>query len=75
MSAIEKVLRENKNIDDFRLAEIATKSYELFFVHQKLETVRSTDTVSRRATVYVDHDGARGEQRYDRRHEPVVVAE
>ena len=64
MSAIEKILKENKAIDDYRLTEKATKTYELFFVHRKLETVRSSDTVSREATVYVDHDGARGDSTF-----------
>ena len=64
MNTIEKLLRENPHVDGWRISETATKSYELFFVHRKLETVRSTDTVETGVTVYVDHDGAMGDSSF-----------
>ncbi len=60
MTDIIKLLQENKGVDDFRVSSTKRESYELFFVHQKLETVRSTDTLDISVTVYVNHDGKLG---------------
>ena len=49
------------SVDGYRVNTVKTESYELFFVHERLETVRGTDTCSTQVTVYVDHDGKRGE--------------
>lgn len=57
---IIKLLSE-ASIDGYRVNSEKTESYELFFVHEKLETVRGTDTCNTQVTVYVDHDGKRGE--------------
>lgn len=57
---IEDILRENSSVCDYKIISVNTESYELFFVHEKLETVRSTDTANTDVTVYVDHDGKRG---------------
>lgn len=51
---IIKLLIENALIADYRLRRIKTKSYENFFVHGKVETVRATDTEDLHVTVYVD---------------------
>ena len=64
MKQIIDLLRENQNLSAWRVSETATASYELFFVHKNLETVRATDTVSTRVTVYVDHDGKRGDSTF-----------
>ena len=64
MKDIIELLRAEPAIDDFRITETATKSYELFFVHRDLETVRATDTLSADVTVYVDHDGKRGDSTF-----------
>ncbi len=58
---IEKLLKENKDLSAYRIIEERIESYQLFFVHEKLETVRSTDSVGTDVTVYVDHDGNRGD--------------
>lgn len=50
--------------DGFRITEKATESHELFFVHGKLETARSTDFSDTTVTVYVDHDGKRGDSSF-----------
>lgn len=49
------------SVDSYRVNTVKTESYELFFVHERLETVRGTDTCNTQVTVYVDHDGKRGE--------------
>ena len=64
MKTLIELLEENKELNGYRVAETKTASHELFFVHEKLETVRSTDTVSTAVTVYVDHDGARGDSTF-----------
>ena len=58
---IEKLLKENSSVCAYKIISERVESYELFFVHSKLETVRSTDTEDTDVTVYVDHDGKRGD--------------
>ncbi len=60
MIDIYKLLGENTDINAWKVQSTATESYELFFVHEKLETVRVTDTENVNVTVYLDHDGKRG---------------
>lgn len=60
MIDIYSLLNENKEINDWKVYSEVTESYELFFVHKKLETVRATDTENVTVTVYADHDGKRG---------------
>lgn len=64
MMTVKALLEKNQHVDAWRVTEKATVSYELFFVHRKLETVRATDTVSTGVTVYVDHDGAKGDSSF-----------
>lgn len=64
MSVIQRLLEQNNDLSGWRVNETATKSYELFFVHRKLETVRATDTVTTNVTVYVDHDGKKGDSSF-----------
>ena len=63
MSDLKRLL-EDAGLDGWRVSETATESYELFFVHRNLETVRATDTVATQVTVYVDHDGKRGDSTF-----------
>lgn len=63
MSELKRLL-EGAGLDGWRVSETATESYELFFVHKSLETVRATDTVTTQVTVYVDHDGKRGDSTF-----------
>lgn len=58
------MLSENSQVSAWRVTEKAIRSYELFFVHKQLETVRATDTVDTSVTVYVDHDGKRGDSTF-----------
>ena len=64
MTNVAALLQRNPQVHDWRIIEKATKSYELFFVHQRLETVRATDTVDTSVTVYVEHDGAKGDSTF-----------
>ncbi len=64
MKDLKTILENTENLSDYRITEKNTSSYELFFVHRALETVRSTDTTSTRVTVYVDHDGRRGDSSF-----------
>lgn len=64
MNRIKALLDGAAGVDDYRVTRTQTASYELFFVHEKLETVRATDTVTSEATVYVDHDGKKGDSSF-----------
>ena len=55
------LLKENKRVADYRINTSATESYELFFVHKSLETVRSTDTTEHKVTVFVAGEGTLGD--------------
>ncbi len=60
MIDICSILKNNKEISDYKIINRSKESYELFFVKEKLETVRSTNTNSTKVYVYVDHDDFRG---------------
>ncbi len=64
MTDVIKLLDSCKDLNEYRVIENRTESYELFFVHKDLETVRSTDTASVNVTVYVDHDGKKGDSTF-----------
>ena len=55
------ILRAERSISGYRITDSKTESYELFFVHRSLETVRATDTGETSVTVYVEHDGKLGD--------------
>ena len=55
------ILRAERSISGYRITDSKTESYELFFVHRSLETVRATDTNETSVTVYVEHDGKLGD--------------
>ncbi|MBP5311696.1 MAG: hypothetical protein J6112_02550 [Clostridia bacterium] len=64
MNNIKTILDKAQGLKGYRITGAETNSYELFFVHRNLETVRSTDTVSADVTVYVEHDGKIGESSF-----------
>ena len=57
-------LKADTRIQDYKVNVSKKESFELFFVKGKLETMRCTDTCDRQATVYVDHDGFRGDAQF-----------
>jgi len=61
MINIIEALRKNPQVSDYKISMVKKESYELFFVKGKLETVRCTDTCDKEVTVYVDHDGFKGD--------------
>ena len=64
MKNLKELLDSTENISGYRISEKNTVSYELFFVHKDLETIRSTDAVSTSVTVYVEHDGKTGDSTF-----------
>lgn len=61
---LKKLLEENKTVSDYRINRTRRTSSELFFVHRNLETSRATDVCDTNVTVYVDHDGKKGESAF-----------
>ena len=50
---IINLLKADSGVSDYRINAKKRESYELFFVHKDLETVRSTDTTDIKVTVFV----------------------
>ena len=55
MKELSLLLRENPGVTDYKINIHQKKSYEMFFVKGKLETVRCTDTCDTNVTVYAAH--------------------
>ena len=64
MKTIITHLNANPQVSDYRIRLSAKESYESFYVKGKLETVRCTDTCDKIVTVYVDHDGFKGDSQF-----------
>ena len=64
MTKLEVMLRENAQICDYKINIHEKKSYELFFVKGKLETVRRTSTCDTEVTVYAAHGGFLGDAKF-----------
>lgn len=56
---IIEILKQSK-ASDYSVLATDEFSYELFFVHGSLETVRKSEHSSAQVSVYVDHDGKKG---------------
>ncbi len=61
MKTIIDIIKQYSEISNYKISQVKTQSYETFFVHKQLETVRSTSTTDKTVTIYVDHDGKRGD--------------
>ena len=59
-----EMLKADTRVSDHKINIHQKNSYELFFVKGKLETVRRTNVRDMQVTVYVDHDGFRGESQF-----------
>ena len=55
MMKLESMLRANNQVTDYKINIHHIKSFEMFFVKGKLETVRRTNTCDTQVTVYVFH--------------------
>ena len=64
MKTIIAALNANPEVSDYKINLTAKESYECFYVKGKLETVRCTDTCDKIVTVYVDHDGFKGDSQF-----------
>lgn len=60
MKKIIELLNKNKEISAYRIEENSTDSIELFYVLDKLETNRATNTKSYVVTIYKDYKDFRG---------------
>lgn len=60
MENIIRILKEFPQITNYKIRETQKTSYETFFVHEKLETVRATSTTDKSVTIYCSHDGKLG---------------
>lgn len=64
MKTIIAQLSKNLQVTDYKVNLSAKESYECFYVKGKLETVRCTETCDKIVTVYVDHDGFKGDSQF-----------
>ena len=64
MKNIIAALKNNPRVSDYKVTLSQRESYESFYVKGKLETVRCTDTCDKIVTVYVDHDGFKGDSKF-----------
>ena len=64
MNTIIKLLQTNKNVSDYKINIHRKETCELFYIHGKLETVRRADNCEKEVTVYVDHDGFKGDAQF-----------
>ena len=64
MKHIIALLENNPQVSDYKINLEQKESYECFYVKGKLETVRCTDTCDKLVTVYVDHDGFKGDSQF-----------
>ena len=64
MKKVIEMLKANGRVNDWKINLHRRESSELFFVKGELDCVRRTDTTNNRVTVYVDHDGFRGDSQF-----------
>ena len=64
MRNLKEIFDNTEGLYGYRIIENCVSSYELFFVHRSLETVRSTDSKATYVTVYTEHDGRIGDSAF-----------
>ena len=64
MNVIVKLLQANPEVSDYKINIHRKETCELFYIHGKLETVRRADNCEKEVTVYVDHDGFKGDAQF-----------
>ncbi len=64
MNIITNLLNENPRVSDYKINVHRKETCELFYIHGKLETVRRADNCDKEVTVYVDHDGFKGDAQF-----------
>mgnify|MGYP002624166942 CR=1 FL=1 len=56
MRNLDKILNERKDINGYLITEKTEESFQLFFVKDRLETIRKTNVLDQKVMVYVSHD-------------------
>ena len=64
MNTLIQLLQQDSRVSGYKINVQQKESYELFFVKGKLETVRCTDNCNKEVTLYVDHDGFKGDAQF-----------
>ncbi len=64
MNKLKAMLTSNSQVSDYKVNIHNKKSYELFFVKGKLETVRCTNTCDTEVTVYAAHGDYLGDAQF-----------
>ena len=64
MIDIIKLLKQNSSVNDYRVKSVITDSYQAFYVHGEIETLRASATEDCTVTVYVDHENGKGESSF-----------
>ena len=64
MIDIISLLKENNQVSDFRVKWLLTDSYEAFYVHKRIESLRAVSAEECSVTVYVDHEKGKGESSF-----------
>ena len=64
MIDLEQLIKKNKNVSGYRILNITQESFQLFFVHKNLETIRNNEVSLLKVTIYVAHDGFMGESEF-----------
>ncbi len=64
MKNIIDILSNRSDIADWKINLHRRESSEMFFIKGELDCMRHTDTTNNRVTVYVDHDGFRGDSQF-----------
>lgn len=64
MNTITKLLQANAEVCDYKINIHRKETCELFYIHGRLETVRRADNCEKEVTVYVDHDGFKGDAQF-----------
>ncbi|MBQ4050877.1 MAG: hypothetical protein IJD13_04550 [Oscillospiraceae bacterium] len=59
-----KLLEADSRVSGYKINIHRKETCELFYIHGKLETVRRTDNCEKEVTVYVDHDGFKGDAQF-----------
>ncbi len=64
MIDVFELLKKSEGVSDYKVISSEVSSYQLFYVKKKIETARATDVNEKFVTVYVDHDGFKGESSF-----------
>ena len=60
MDRLINILKSDKELSDFKINYNKKESGEVFYVFDKIETVRLTNTLTVNVTIYIEHDGTLG---------------